>query len=383
MNSWIRRAPLFYDYQALSHQGIRTLKPYIPGKSCEALAKEKKLKEIVKLASNENPLGCSEKVKDALAHMSIGQLSSYPDPHNHLLHQKLCDSLGIERSMLILENGSDALFTLALFAFALHTGKKALIHQHAFMGYRIQAQVLGVPVVCAPVYPDWRVDIAALIEASQDDIGILFLANPNNPTGLILGYAEIEKILQGIPASTILVLDEAYYEYANLGNTNSVDLLKTYSNLIVTRTFSKAYGLAGLRLGYGIAHPSIINILSKIHLPFTVNQAALEAGCAALEDKNFIQETRMSNQLGMNELEKGFHKLRLNFLPSRGNFICFDCQEDALKIYNRLLDYGIIVRPLDTYALPNHLRVTVGKPIQNYEFLDKLALILNQTRENR
>lgn len=375
---------MLFDYQNLSHAGIRTLTPYVPGKSAEALTQEENLSTIIKLASNENPLGCSEHVKAALTTLGFDQFVIYPDQYHHPLHQKLCDKLGIEKSMLILENGSDAFISLILIAFALHTGKKTLVHQYAFMAYSVQAQMLGIPVISIPLQDNWKVDIDAMIQASQEDIGVLFLANPNNPTGVMIEFSELERLLANVPSSTIVVLDEAYHEYASLNDKDncSINLLKKYPNLVITRTFSKAYGLAGLRLGYAVAHPQIVSLLFKIHLPFTVNQAALLAGYVALDDQDFIHKTVETNKAGMQQLNHGLTELKLDLLPSHGNFVFFDCGRDALSIYQQLLNYGIIVRPLHAYGLPNHLRVTVGKAIHNEAFLDKLALSLNEPQEN-
>ncbi|KTC81545.1 histidinol-phosphate transaminase [Legionella brunensis] len=367
------------DYHQLPHAGIQSLSPYIPGKAIEELAREQGLTDIIKLASNENPLGCSFKAKEALAKLSRIQLATYPSPMNHPLRHKLSQKLGINEHMLTLSNGSDLLFSLILTTFALHTGKQMLTHEHSFISYGIQAQTLGIPIQKIPLQSDWQVDIEAMISASQNNTAVLFLANPNNPTGIFINPDKIKKLLVNVPKSTIVVLDEAYYEYAyKNGDHTSINLLQQHPNLIITRTFSKAYGLAGLRLGYAIAHPAITELLLRVQPPFAVNQPALEAANAALDDDDFVQQTLEVNHHGMKQLQQGFDILKLNYLPSRCNFITFDCGMSSLPVYEGLLKQGIIVRPLHPYKLAHHLRVTIGNTIQNTRFLEKLAFCLSK-----
>lgn len=371
-----------YDYQSLVHPGIQSLSPYVPGKSIESLAAEQGLTDIIKMASNENPLGCSPLVRQALAKLSAQQIASYPAPIIHPLNAKLSLKLGIEQNRLLLSNGSDFLFTLVLTAFALHSGKKMLSHEKAFISYQIQAQTLGIPFALTPLKEDWQVDIDALINAAQHDTAVIFLANPNNPTGLFIEPGEIKRLLDNIPPTTLLVLDEAYYEYAYpLNDKTTLNFLAEYSNLILSRTFSKAYGLAGLRLGYVLAHPKIIEILQRIQLPFTINQAVLEAAFVALDDEEFISQTLAMNTAGMKQLTEGLTALGLSYLPSRCNFITFDCQRSAINLYQDLLKEGIILRPLQAYGLDSHLRLSIGTPIQNERFLAKLALCLGKNKE--
>ncbi|KTD06994.1 histidinol-phosphate transaminase [Legionella jamestowniensis] len=368
------------DYHLLPHPGIQTLRPYIPGKAAEELAREQGLSDIIKLASNENPLGCSIKAKEALAKLSGLQLATYPSPMNHPLRFRLCKQLGIDEDMLTLSNGSDLLFSLILTTFALHTGKQMLTHEHAFISYEIQAQTLGIPVQKIPLCPNWQVDIDALVKASQlNNTAVIFLANPNNPTGLFIEPDNIKHLLDNVPSTTIVVLDEAYHEYAyDKDDRTSLYWLQQYPNLIITRTFSKAYGLAGLRLGYAIASPEITELLLRVQPPFAVNQAALEAANAAIDDEEFIARTIALNEQGMQQLQRGFDALKLNYLPSRCNFITLHCDINASVVYQNLLKEGVIVRPLASYQLPHHLRITIGTSIQNTRFLDKLAQCLAQ-----
>ena len=354
----------------------------MPGKSIEELVREQGLIDIIKLASNENPLGCSPKAREALANLSGIQLATYPSSANHPLRSKLSRKLGIDERMLTLSNGSDFLFSMALTIFALHRGKKMLTHELAFISYEIQAKTLGIEVVKTPLTSDRQVDIDAMIQACDEETAILFLANPNNPTGLLIRSEEIKRLLSHINATTLVILDEAYYEYAYAaGDKTTLNLIADHSNLIITRTFSKVYGLAGLRLGYAIANPMITELLQRVQLPFVINQAALEAANAALDDENFIIESLELNAMGMQALLEGLDALKLTYFPSSCNFATFDCQSNALKIYQQLLRQGIIVRPLQSYGLTNHLRVSIGTPIQNERFLDTLAFCLSENKK--
>lgn len=370
---------MFCDYHLLPHEGIQALDPYMPGKSIQELATEKGLTDIIKLASNENPLGCSTVVKKVLDELSITQLATYPAAVTHPLRTKLSQLLGVDKSMLTLSNGSDSLFTLLLQLFAVGTKKHMLTHEYAFITYSIQAKILNVPIVFSAVNRQFEVDIDQMIAAAKPDTGIIFIANPNNPTGIIIPLVEIKRLLTAIPASTLVVLDEAYYEYAYPHqDKSSLKLINDFPNLVITRTFSKAYGLAGLRLGYAISNPSICELLWRIQLPFAVNQAVLEASWHAIDDQAFIERTLSNNQQGMQQLLAGLQQLDLPVLPSSGNFLCFDCKMNGMTVYNYLLEQGIIVRPLTPYALNNYLRVTIGTFAQNKRFLNALSTCIKE-----
>lgn len=369
------------DFKQLPHVGIQTLKPYIPGKSADELASEQGIKDIIKLASNENPLGCSPLARKALADMSGLTLATYPHPTLHPVQKKLSDKLGVNPDCITLCNGSDLMFWLLLTTFALHNKKHLLVHDFSFMSYRTQAQALGIPVRSVPLLKDWEVDIEAMIQACNSDTALLFIANPNNPTGVAIPLDKIKHLMKNIPDSTIVLIDEAYYEYAYPeDNAASLALLHKFPNLVVTRTFSKAYGLASLRLGYAIAHPHITELLLRVQPPFSVNQAAMDAACAALDDKAFITQSLSVNHQGMQQMRAGLQAMDLNQIPSVTNFISFDCGMDSLPIYNGLLRHGIIVRPLHAYNLPNYLRVSIGKPEHNERFLAKLTECLHNKR---
>lgn len=362
------------DFQKLPHAGIRALVPYKPGKSIEELTREKGITNIIKLASNENPLGCSPLALTALRSMPSHLIATYPSPINHKLMPKLAAKLKIDVDQLFVSNGSDYLYSILLNCFALHNDKHILTHDYAFSTYAIQANSFNIPVRSVEIDINWNVSINKLIQACNEQTALIFIANPNNPTGLIIPQEEIKRLLEHIPKSTLLVLDEAYYEYAvSKMSCNSVDWLAEHENLVITRTFSKIYGLAGLRLGYAIANQSVINLLQRVQLPFAVNQAALTAAYAAVDDNEFLDLSVQTNLEGMIQMRGGLDQLNLDYLPSACNFLTFNCKEDGMSLYNYLLDRGIIVRPLHPYNMNHYIRVTIGTREQNNRFLNELT----------
>jgi histidinol-phosphate aminotransferase len=370
-----------YDYNTLPHAGIQELHPYVPGKATSTLAREQKsITDIIKLASNENPLGCSPHALEALRGLTPADLATYPILINNPLRDALALHAGLNRETVALSNGSDMLFHLLLECFALHTGKHVLTHDYAFITYEVQANTLGIPIKKVPVKPQFEVDIDALINACTQKTAIIFLANPNNPTGRLIPPDEIIRLLDNIPDSTLLVLDEAYHEYTppNMQLDIKKSLTK-YSNLVITRTFSKVYGLAALRLGYAFANPDITALLYRIQLPFTVNQAATVAALSALNDQDFVQESIHINKQGLTQIKQGLTALGLTCLPSACNFIMFNCERNARELDQHLQARGLIIRPLNPYDLTQHLRVTIGTFEQNARFLKTLPICLKET----
>lgn len=361
------------DFQNLPHSGIRSLIPYKPGKSIEELKREKGLKDIIKMASNENPLGCSPLALKAIRNISSSTVATYPSALNHPLMAKLAQALKVNPEQLFLSNGSDYIFGLLIECFALHLDKHILTHDFSFSAYAIQAHSLQVPVQTVAIHEHWEVDIDKIIQACTDKTGLIFIANPNNPTGVLISPKKIKHLLNNIPLTTLLVLDEAYYEYAaeEFGDSG-ISWLADYPNLVITRTFSKVYGMAGLRLGYAIAHPDIINILQRVQLPFAVNQIALNAAYAALDDRGFLVKSLNVNKEGMEQFKTAFKALNFNYIASATNFLSFNCHEDGITLYNYLLDRGIIIRPLHPYNMPNYLRVSIGTKEQNDRFFTEL-----------
>jgi len=366
------------------HEGIQKLHPYVPGKSIDALAKEKGLKDIVKLASNENPLGCSPRVMERLRALRPEELASYPDPRHHPIIDALATHLGVSEENLFLCNGSDALFTLLLNLSCLHQGKYLLTHAYAFASYVIQAQTYGVDYKVIPLAESLCVNVDDLIAACNEDTGIIMFANPNNPTGTTIPVSEIERLLQAVPQSVMVLVDEAYCEFAyDSQEKSALSLLKDYPNLLISRTFSKIYGLANVRLGYAIAHPESSALLWKVQLPFALSGIALETGLAALPDQDFVQESLALNARSMKDLQATLQGLGLPVLPSNCNFLTFDCQCSAQELNSYLLDRGVIVRPLSGYGLPQHIRVSLGTEYQNQRFSDSISAFYEEKKNAR
>lgn len=365
--------------EILPHPDIQTLKPYVPGISIEEIRSTYQLENIIKLASNENPLGCSPNVLKALNAIDIHKISLYPAPKHHRIYMDLSEFLHIDQHNILVSNGSDPIFGLLLNCFALHQNKHLLTHEYAFSTYAIQAKTLGIHVKLSKVLENWVINIDNLIKNCSLDTGLIIIANPNNPTGTLISYEDILYILKKIPPSTLLVIDEAYFEYAQFKVSNPkniINLLNPYPNLVITRTFSKAYGLASLRAGYVLAHKNIIEWLNRIQLPFSVNLFAMEAASAALSDQAFIKQTLHLQKEGHQKLTNDLNKLNLRVMPSFGNFICVDFGERAQEIALSLQQQGIIIRSLIPYNLNHYLRITIGTPEQNTALVNAIKHLL-------
>lgn len=355
-----------FAFQNLVDDKVKHLTPYLPGRSITEIQQQYHIQNVIKLASNENPLGASPKALQKLQTLSIESLSLYPATTQHPLLAHLCEFLDIDKAQILITNGSDAAFSLLIQAYARPLQKKILTHQYAFMGYEIQAASFGLDALKAPVHPeDWSINIEALKTFSSERPALVFIANPNNPTGQKISWDVIENLLQHFDGETLFVLDEAYYEYDNAPHPYLCNLLETYPHLVITRTFSKAYGLAGLRIGYVIAHPEIIQTLKRIQLPFTINQSALIAANEALKDQDFIHQTRRINQEGMQFLLASLSNLPLVIRGSHGNFITVEDQKPIHPLVQYLESKGIIIRGLQAFGLTNVARITIGTATQN------------------
>ena len=355
---------------------IRAIAPYQPGKPISELAREMGLneKKIVKLASNENPLGISPKARAAIK-KALAELGRYPDGNAFELKAALSRRHGVPQECIVVGNGSNDLLEMAAGAF-LAPGRAAVYSQHAFAVYPLATQARGATgiVVRAKNYAH---DLAAMLAAITPETRVVFIANPNNPTGTFATGGEIGNFLARVRRDVAVVVDEAYTDYLppNL-RYDSVALLKKYPNFIVTRTFSKVYGLAGLRVGFGLMHPDVAELLNRVRQPFNVNSLALAAAAAALEDRKFVAKSTKMNRSGLAKLERALKTLGLETIPSCANFITFRVSR-ARTVYERLLRQGVIVRPLAGYDMPDHLRVTVGTPKENGKFLKALTTALD------
>jgi histidinol-phosphate aminotransferase len=358
------------NYTELAPSYIRSIAPYQPGKPIAELERELGISGIVKLASNENPLGASPKAVAAM-HEAIATISLYPDGNGFELKDALVQRYGVTHANLVLGNGSNDLLELASRAF-LAPGDVAVYSAHAFAVYALATQAVGAKGITVPA-KDFGHDLDAMLQAAvQHKAKMVFIANPNNPTGTYLTAETLQHFLQALPANILVVLDEAYNEYLPPAQRyDSVSWLKKYPNLIISRTFSKAYGLAGLRVGYAIAHEQITDMMNRVRQPFNVNSVAQAAAVAALHDMDFVKQTYELNQRGMQQIIAGLDKLGLSYIPSYGNFICFHIG-GATAMYRRLLELGVIVRPVANYDMPDYLRVSIGLENENEKFLTAL-----------
>jgi len=366
------------DFLALAQPGVQKLSPYVPGKPVEELARELSLDPagIVKLASNENPLGPSPKVLDAIR-AELSELTRYPDGNGFALKQRLAERYSVGINQVTLGNGSNDILELVARAY-LAPGLNAVFSEHAFAVYPIATQAVGAEGRAVPAR-NWGHDLDAMAAAIDENTRVVFVANPNNPTGTWFDAAALGGFLARVPEHVLVVLDEAYIEYAEGQELpDGLAFLADYSNLLVSRTFSKAYGLAALRVGYAISSPVIADVLNRVRQPFNVNSLALTAACAALDDVDYLLASRKANDAGMLQLETGFRQLGLEWIPSRGNFIAVDFARDAAPINQALLREGVIVRPVAGYGMPTFLRISIGTEQENARFLDVLHQVLAQ-----
>ena len=355
----------------LAPSNIRSIAPYQPGKPISELAREFGLEEarIIKLASNENPLGVSPKAQAAIRSVLDG-LALYPDGNGFELKSALSRHLGVAMDQLVLGNGSNDVLELAARAF-LAPSNSAVYSQHAFAVYPLAVQGIGATGIEVPA-KNFGHDLAAMLRAIRSDTRIVFLANPNNPTGTFVPAPEMERFIAAVPAHVLIVLDEAYNEYLRPElRAQSVAWLKKYPNLLLTRTFSKVYGLAGLRVGYAAGSAGVADLMNRVRQPFNVNSISLAAAAAALDDHAFVRQSYELNLAGMAQVTGGLQKLELAFIPSFGNFVTFKVK-DARGVNLSLLKSGVIVRPIAGYGLPDWLRVSIGTENENARFLASL-----------
>ena len=364
------------DFLALAQPGVQQLSPYVPGKPVDELARELDIDPatIVKLASNENPLGASPRALAAIRD-ELAELTRYPDGNGFALKSLLSSQCGVQLDQVTLGNGSNDILELVARAY-LAPGLNAVFSEHAFAVYPIVTQAVGADAHVVPAR-EWGHDLPAMLKAIDSNTRVVFIANPNNPTGTWFDANALNEFLQDVPERVLVVLDEAYIEYAEGSELpDGLEFLSAYPNLLVSRTFSKAYGLAALRVGYALSSAVVADVLNRVRQPFNVNSLALAAACAALQDTEYLAESRRLNDAGMHQLQEGFRELGLSWIPSRGNFIALDLGQLAAPVYQGLLREGVIVRPVANYGMPNHLRVTIGLPVENTRLLEALAKVL-------
>jgi len=360
--------------------GVQALRPYSPGKPLSELEREYGISDAVKLASNENPLGPSVAVLDALRG-GFDALARYPDGNGFDLKAALAERHTVTTDQVTLGNGSNDVLELVARAF-LSPQTSAVFSAHAFAVYPIVTQAIGAQARVAPAGdgrrgPAFGHDLDAMREQVDADTRVVFIANPNNPTGTWLPGAALRAFIEAMPENLVVVIDEAYFEYVDEADyPDTSQWLDDFPNLLVTRTFSKAFGLASLRIGYGISQPGLADVLNRVRQPFNVNSFAQLAACAALEDSDHLARAIKVNRAGMAQLTNGFDSLGLSYIPSVGNFISVDVGRDPGEVYEALLHEGVIVRPVDNYGMPGYLRISIGLEDENRRCLEALGKVL-------
>ncbi|MEW6192803.1 MAG: histidinol-phosphate transaminase [Bacillota bacterium] len=351
---------------------LSTLAVYQPGKPIEEVKRELGLEDIIKLASNENPLGPSPKAVAAVT-AAAGNVNFYPDGSAYRLRQALAARLGVDYNAIIVGNGSNEIVQMLSLAL-LEPGDEVVMPVPTFPRYEPLARLMGAVPVEVPL-KDFRMDLEAMAARLTARTKMVYLCNPNNPTGTIATRREVARFMERVGPETVVVFDEAYFEYVTDPDyPDGLDFFRKGCNAVVLRTFSKLYGLAGLRVGYGIGPPSLIEYLNRVREPFNVNALAQEAALAALDDEEFVALTRKTNEEGKKQLYEAFTALGVTYVPTEANFIFFDAGRDEREVFQRLLKAGVIIR--GGFGYPTHLRVTIGTAAQNARFAAALAGVL-------
>jgi histidinol-phosphate aminotransferase len=356
---------------------LKTLPVYQPGRPIEEVARELNLapEHVIKLASNENPLGPSPMALAAME-KALQQLHLYPDGNAFYLKRKLAQKLAVEPANLILGNGSNEIIEFVGHAL-MQPGTEVVVSQYCFAIYPIIARLFGADPITVPAR-NYGHDLPAMLGAITPKTRVVFVANPNNPTGTLAAREEIMELIQGVPPEVLLVMDEAYFEFLE----QPIDLLPLLRqgakpNLLLMRTFSKIYGLAGLRLGYGIGSPELVAALEKIRQPFNINALVQAGALAALDDSEHIQRTRKNNAEGLRLFEQGLRELRLEVVPSAANFLLVKVGEGQ-RVFEQLQQQGVITRPMGGYRLPDFIRISIGTPAENSRCLAALKKALGR-----
>lgn len=354
--------------------GVKQLSPYQAGKPIEELERELSISNIIKLASNENPFGLPESAKQAIQ-AELSNLTRYPDASGFYLKQAIAEKFTVNTNQITLGNGSNDLLEL-IFQTFVSEKDEVIFSQYTFIVAPLAAQARNAKAVVIPAIKCGH-DLAAFSQAINEKTKLIYIVNPNNPTGTFLAHQEIATFLTQVPENVIVILDEAYTEFtAESERVNSFALLKKHPNLVVCRTFSKAYGLAGLRIGYAVSNPEIADLFNRVRQPFNCNSLALAAAIAVINDDAFIQKVAENNRQELKRLEQFFQAKGLDYIPSKGNFVLLNLNQPAAPIYEALLRQGVIVRPVAGYGLPTYLRISIGLPEENQRFMTALSHVL-------
>ena len=354
---------------------IRAIAPYQGGKPISELAREMGLNavDIVKLASNENPLGISPKAQIAIDD-AIADISRYPDGNSFALRDAVWQKFAVAANQIVFGNGSNDILELAARAY-LQAGDEAIYSQHAFAVYPLVTQAVGAKGIVIPA-KDYGHDLDGFLKAITLKTKLIFIANPNNPTGTLLKKDALRAFIHAVPSHVLIMLDEAYDEYLNAeSKSEAIGWLAEFDNLMISRSFSKAYGLAGLRIGFGLMHASVADMLNRVRQPFNVNSIAQAAAIASLADEDFVARSYAGNQAGMAQITQGLQQLGLSYIPSQANFVSFSVK-NAAEINKKLLQNGVIVRAIANYEMPDYLRVSIGLFSENARFLEVLEQIV-------
>ncbi len=360
---------------------IKKVKVYEPGKPEEEIKREYNLQEVIKLASNENPLGPSPQAVRGIVE-ELKNLNRYPDGASVRLREAIAEHLDVKAENIFVGTGSNEAIDIISRAY-LRKGKNAVYSEHSFAVYPIVVQLSGAEHKVVKMKNEYYIDLDGILDAIDENTAVVFLPNPNNPTGTAFTRKEFEKFLDKFPDDVLLVLDEAYYEYAvgaNFDIENGVEYIHD-KKVVVLRTFSKIYGLAGIRLGYAVARKEIIDDMNRIRQPFNVSRLAQVAGIYALKDKPFLKHSQVVNEEGKKYLYQEFEKLGLEYVPTCANFILVKLPFPGRKVFERLLKKGIIVRAVDSYGFPYHIRVTIGTYRENSKFIKALREVLEELKE--
>jgi histidinol-phosphate aminotransferase len=362
------------DFVELAVEGVRGLSPYKPGKPVEELERELGLSGIIKLASNESPLGPGPAALAAVAECAV-EIARYPDGNGFSLKQALAARHRVTAESITLGNGSNDVLELITRGFVTRDNE-VVFSQHAFAVYPLATQAVGARAVVTPA-KEYAHDLEAMAAAITAKTRVVFIANPNNPTGTWIAAEAVAAFLSAVPENVLVVLDEAYFEYVDEPAYQSfISRIGKFRNLIVTRTFSKAYGLAGLRVGYAVSDPQVADVLNRVRQPFNVNAMGLAAAEAALGDHAHLSKSIDVNRSGMQKLTRAFDELGIDHIPSAGNFVAARMPRPGAEIFSALLKEGVIVRPIAEYEMPDFIRVTVGTEDENERFIEALKRVI-------
>ncbi|WP_242985930.1 histidinol-phosphate transaminase [Oceanobacillus zhaokaii] len=354
---------------------LKNIEPYTPGKPIWELQQELNLDKVIKLASNENPFGPSPKGVEAIS-SELAELNRYPDADTVALKEAIAKSLSVKKEQIIVTNGADELITLISEAF-LEKEDEIIVPSPSFSEYDFGAQIMGATIVPVPLEEGFQFNVQKIVDAITEQTKLLYLCSPNNPTGTYLSKTELDQLLQAVPNNVLVVFDGAYSHYATADDyTNGIEYVRAGKPILVLQTFSKIYGLAGIRVGFGIAPQSIIQSILKVKEPFNVNSLAQAAATAAIMDAEHVEKSREGNSAGREQLYQAFQNLNLDYIKTESNFILVKFGPNAEKIYHDLLAKGVILRYGKTWGLPEYVRVSIGTEEENLYFIESLTSIL-------